>query len=140
MLSAIIPIIKIIMSLLYEIEYSIGLISAVAPTIRTILKIFEPMTLPIAISISFLIVAVIEVINSGKLVLKATIVRPIIFSLIPKLVAIAEALSTTKSPPNLSPIIPTIILNIVLNKEIFSFLVLVYSPISLISVLFFFSI
>ena len=62
----------------------IGSIVADNPKIRRILKIFEPITLPTAISLSPFFAAIIEVTNSGSDVPKATIVRPIKASLRPK--------------------------------------------------------
>jgi len=47
------------------------------PIIPNMLNMFDPTTLPIAISASFLKAAIIDVISSGKLVPKATIVTPI---------------------------------------------------------------
>ncbi len=63
------------------------------------LKIFDPIIFPIAISLFFLNAATTDVTNSGNDVPAATIVRPIIFSLMPKIVATAIALSTTNLPP-----------------------------------------
>ena len=65
--------------------------------------------LPIAISVSPLIVAFAEVISSGRLVASATIVILIIFSLTPKLQAIFDAYFTTTSPPIFKEKIPKII-------------------------------
>ena len=69
----------------------------------------EPITLPSAISTSSFLAATIEVTNSGRLVPSATIVRPISVWLKPNPAAIADAPSTTKSPPNFIAIIPPII-------------------------------
>ena len=52
---------------------------------KKILNILDPTTLPIAISSSPLIVALIEVNNSGNEVPIGTIVRPIILSEIPNI-------------------------------------------------------
>ena len=70
------------------------------------MKIFEPTILPIAISAFPFLAAVTEATNSGSDVPKATIVKPINFSLIPIAVAIAVAAfteilapQTTTAPP-----------------------------------------
>ena len=54
-----------------------GVISALEPTTNKILKIFDPMIFPIAISALPFLAAVTEVTSSGNEVPKATIVRPI---------------------------------------------------------------
>ena len=82
------------------------------PIISNMLNICDPNMFPIAMSVSPFLVAAIDVISSGKLVLNATIVRLISFSLIPNILAISTALSTTMSPPIFSPIIPIVIPNI----------------------------
>ena len=74
--------------------------AAAIPRTKRILKILEPMTFPRAISTSFLRAATIEVTSSGNDVPIATIVSPIKFWLKPNAAAIADALSTTMSPPN----------------------------------------
>ena len=74
------------------------------PKMNKILKIFDPITLPIAISFSFLIDATTEVTSSGSDVPTATMVNPTNVSDIPNDIAIFEALSTTIVPP---PIIAT---------------------------------
>jgi hypothetical protein len=53
-----------------------GLIKALIGNIKRRLKILEPITLPIAISLFFLTAAIIEVTSSGKDVPAAIIVRP----------------------------------------------------------------
>ena len=68
--------------------YSIGITKLLIDKIKRILKIFEPITFPIAISLFLFVAATIEVTNSGNEVPAATIVNPIIFSLTPKLFAI----------------------------------------------------
>ena len=73
---------NIIISKLYEILYLLGLIIADNPIINNRLNIFDPIIFPIAISLSPFIAAITLVTNSGKLVPIATIVNPIIFSLI----------------------------------------------------------
>ena len=78
-----------------------------------------PTTLPIAISYSPFAVAVTEVTNSGKLVPRAIIVSDIILSLIPNILAIVHALSTTKLLPNTIPNNPIIDNNIDFFIEIF---------------------
>lgn len=75
---------------------------------------FDPITLPIAISFSFLIEATADVTNSGKDVPTATIVNPIIASLIPKALAIFLALPTTIDHP------PTIANNPAIAKNTFN--------------------
>ena len=72
------------------------------------------MTFPNAISTSFFLAATIDVTSSGRLVPSATIVSPIRFWLIPNPVAIVEAPSTTKSPPNLIATAPPIMYTILL--------------------------
>ena len=54
-----------------------GVINALDPTTNRILKIFDPMMFPIAISALPFLAAVTEVTSSGNEVPKATIVRPI---------------------------------------------------------------
>ena len=61
---------------------------------------FEPMALPRASPLSPFREATMLVTSSGRDVPIATIVRPISVSLRPRDAAIAEALSTTVSPPN----------------------------------------
>ena len=56
-----------------------GLMTPAIPNTSKILKILDPITLPKAISISFFHAATIEVTSSGRLVPKATIVKPIRF-------------------------------------------------------------
>lgn len=84
----------------------IGEITAAMPSTKRILKTFEPITFPRAISISFFLAATIDVTSSGRLVPRATIVMPIRLSDIPKLRAISEAPSTTIFPPAAMAIIP----------------------------------
>ena len=48
-------------------------------------------------------------------------VKPTSVSLIPNAIAIAEALSTTKSPPSMIPTSPTIMKNMLLGRENFGF-------------------
>ena len=84
----------------------IALIALLAPSTNKILKMFEPITFPIINWFSPFFKAVSEVTNSGKEVPIATIVKPTNVSLIPKAIAIDEALSTTKSPPITIPASP----------------------------------
>jgi len=72
------------------------------------LKIFEPITFPIAISEFFLKLATTEVISSGRLVPIAIIVRPIKVSETQKERAISVAPFTSISAPQASHIIPNI--------------------------------
>ena len=76
------------------------------PKIKTILNKDEPIALPTAISASPFLAATTEVTSSGNEVPTATIVKPTNKSLIPNLVAIKDALSTTKSPPKIIPANP----------------------------------
>lgn len=62
---------------------SIGRMVAETPNTRNVLKIFEPTTLPMAISAFPLRAAMTEVASSGKDVPIETIVRPMIRSVIP---------------------------------------------------------
>ena len=87
------------------------------PIINRIFKIFDPITFPIAISISPFLVAAILVINSGKLVEKATNVRLIIFSLMPIIFAKIVILSITISAPTFNAIIPITIE--IIDKNVF---------------------
>ncbi len=80
---------------------------AAAPRIRRILKICEPIILPIAMSELPLRAAEMEVTNSGKLVLKATMVRLIKRSLMPKKRAISSVPSTTQSAPIFKATMPS---------------------------------
>ncbi len=61
-------------------EVAIGRISAVPPKINPRLKIFEPITLPMDISVWFVAAALIVTANSGADVPNATTVNPIIRS------------------------------------------------------------
>ena len=79
----------------------IGVNAEEAPKINKMLKRLEPTALPKAIPDSCFLAAVIDVTSSGSEVPMATMVRPIKVSLSPKLLAIMEALSTTKLPPQI---------------------------------------
>jgi len=78
------------------------------PNIKKILKIFEPITFPIAISLFFLKAATSDVTSSGREVPIETMVRPISFSLTPRKVAIATDLSTTNLLPKIKAVSPEI--------------------------------
>lgn len=93
------------MSIIFSRANPTGLIAAATPSTKRILKILEPMTLPSAYDSSFL-EATMEVTSSGRLVPMAMIVSPISVWLSPRLDAIEDAPSTTKSPPYLIAIIP----------------------------------
>lgn len=66
------------MSILKVLSYLIGLIKALVPRIKKILKILLPIMLPTARSALFFLAAVMEAANSGKDVPAETIVKPII--------------------------------------------------------------
>ena len=68
-----------------------GVIIAPTPSIRKILRTQEPTRFPTAKFVSFLIIAIIDVTNSGIAVPIATIVEPITISEIFKSLAIFEA-------------------------------------------------
>ena len=90
---------------------AIGLIAEPTPSTSRILKMFDPMTFPTAISTSFFRAATIEVTSSGRLVPIAQIVSPISVWLIPNAAAMSDAESTTKSPPYLIATPPSIMNN-----------------------------
>ena len=73
----------------------IGAIKELIERMSKILKILDPIILPIAIPLFFLMAATAEVMSSGKEVPIAMIVSPIIFSLTPNCVANLTPLSTT---------------------------------------------
>ena len=87
------------------------------PKINNILKIFDPIIFPRAISLSPFLAATILVTSSGRLVPRAIMVSPIKFALKPKLDAIEEAESTTTSPPYITPKSPSSIYNILFVGE-----------------------
>ena len=95
----------------------IALIELLAPSTNKILKMFEPITLPITIWFSPFFKAVSEVTSSGKEVPIATIVKPTNVSLIPSAIAISEALFTTKSPPRIMPARPMRIKSILFGSD-----------------------
>ena len=76
-----------------------GVTKAVVPTTNRILKILLPTILPMAMSAFPFNAADTDVTSSGREVPRATIVRPIILSLNPMVLAIEEAASTLKSHP-----------------------------------------
>ena len=92
----------------------IGNIKPAMPRTNSILKMFEPTMLPIAISDSPLRAAIILVTNSGKLVPNATTVNPITRSDIPIYCAISTADSTVILLPNINATIPKMINNAIL--------------------------
>ena len=71
-----------------------GVISALEPTTNKILKIFDPMMFPIAISALPFLAAVTEVTSSGKDVPKATMVSPINLWLTPSEMGMFEGASS----------------------------------------------
>ena len=83
-----------------------GVISALDPTTNKILKIFDPMMFPIAISALPFLAAVTEVTSSGKDVPKATMVSPINLWLTPSEMAMFVAASTAKLLPLIKPTRP----------------------------------
>ena len=64
-------------SIAFSVIKAIGLIAEPTPSTSRILKMFDPMTFPTAISTSFFRAATIEVTSSGRLVPIAQIVSPI---------------------------------------------------------------
>ena len=77
----------------------IALIIAVPPKIKPRLKMLDPTTLPIDISVCPVIAALIVTANSGADVPKATTVKPITRSEIFNECAISAAASTSQSAP-----------------------------------------
>lgn len=108
--------IRINISIINSLEILSGFIIAPTPNISNKLNIHEPTRLPTAKSSSPFILATIDVTSSGNDVPKASIVNPIIFSLILKVFAIFIEFSTTKSPPVFNNIIPTEINSSDINK------------------------
>jgi hypothetical protein len=76
-----------------------GFITDEIPITRRILNIFEPTTLPTAISLEFLRAAFILTAVSGELVPKATIVSPTRIEGTLKILAMEDEPSTKKSAP-----------------------------------------
>ena len=68
-----------------------GVITADVPSIRKMLKILEPTTLPMAMSAFFLYAAMTDVANSGSEVPMERIVNPMILSEMPESWAIRTA-------------------------------------------------
>ena len=91
----------------------------VTPNIPRILKIFDPIILPIEISVSFRKAAVTEVASSGMLVPIAIIDKDITLSDIPIFLARDEAPSTSEFAPKTRPNDDTII-NITENRIVCS--------------------
>ncbi len=79
-----------------------GRTTAAHPSTISILKILLPITLPSAIPVLPLSAALTEVASSGSEVPAATMVSPTTASLTPSPLAMAEALSTKRSPPQIS--------------------------------------
>jgi hypothetical protein len=79
-----------------------GFITDEIPITRRILNIFEPTTLPTAISLEFLRAAFILTAVSGELVPKATIVSPTRIEGTLKILAMEDEPSTKKSAPLMS--------------------------------------
>ena len=84
----------------------IGLTEAVSPTMNRILNISEPITFPIAKSVSPFLVAITLVTSSGSDVPIAIIVNAITFSATPSCLASPDAPLTTNCPPPTIPAIP----------------------------------
>ena len=78
---------------------SVGWIMPGMPMTASILNMFEPITLPMAMSASSFLTAVMDAASSGKLVPIAIIVRPMIKSLRPKCLATMMAHTTSKYAP-----------------------------------------
>ena len=91
-----------------------GQIRALMPITTKRLKILEPTTFPMAMSLLPFTAAVILTASSGALVPKATMVSPIIKDGIRKRLAMEEAPSTNQSAPFTSSKNPT-------NKKIIDF-------------------
>ena len=85
--------------LLFSGDMATGLTNAVSPKIRNTLNMFDPTTLPIAMSALPFSAPVKLTTNSGMEVPMPTMVIPIRNSLKPALRAIADAPSTNKSAP-----------------------------------------
>ena len=75
---------------------------AETPITHSMLNMFEPITLPMEISICFLNAAATDAASSGRLVPTATTVRPITCSLTPSIDAISDAPRTSWSAPKAS--------------------------------------
>ena len=77
------------------------------PSIRKMLKMLEPRTLPIAMSVSPFRAAITEVTSSGNDVPAATMVRATMDCETPSSKAMPEAPSTSHSPPKMRHARPT---------------------------------
>ncbi len=86
-----------------------GVMTELTPNTRKMLKILEPIALPIAIPACFLRAATMLVTSSGNDVATAITVTPIIASLSPIKRDISIAPSTIHLPPKYSPPIPKMI-------------------------------
>ena len=86
---------------------AIGRTRELTPRMKKILKMFDPIMLPTAMSLFFFTAATTDVASSGKEVPAATIVNPISFSLTPSAVAMSTADVTTNLPPMINPARPT---------------------------------
>ena len=104
-------------SIIIMLENGNGFIIAETPKIQNILNMFDPTTLPTAMSTFFLYAATAEVASSGKDVPTATTVSPISAWLTPKLLAKATAPSTIHFPPKVNPINPAMIIKVDFNGE-----------------------
>ena len=86
-----------------------GVMEALHPKTKKILKRLLPITFPMAISGFFFKAATIDVANSGSDVPPATKVKPMIDSLIPKLRAMLVVPSINHSPPKIRATNPPMI-------------------------------
>ena len=75
--------VRITVSMTADMSVTMALIEEEIPKIKSTLNIFEPMTLPTAMSFCFLRAATIDVTSSGSDVPIATTVSPTTFSLSP---------------------------------------------------------
>ena len=89
----------------------IGVTSDVIPSIAAILNIFEPIILPMLMSVSFRKAATTDVANSGTLVPNAIIDTEIIRSEMPRLRAKPDAPVTNQSAPKIKPTLLASIIN-----------------------------
>ena len=91
---------KKMLSFMLPLDKTIGLIIPVNPRIKNMLKMFDPTTLPTAISFCFFMVATTDVTSSGREVPTDAMVKPIILSSILKACAMSIAEFTTNVPPS----------------------------------------
>ena len=96
-----------IISINAVISNDIGFTDAVRPVMNSILNILDPITFPIAKSVSPFLVAITLVTSSGSDVPIAIIVSAITFSPTPSALARPDAPLTTNCPPPTIPAIPT---------------------------------